>query len=64
LSTGLTTERPEPKRLQTKASSAPDYLRLNPQDLVPALETDHGIVLTLSPAICEWLDETHPRRRC
>ncbi|MCK8785282.1 maleylacetoacetate isomerase [Roseomonas sp. NAR14] len=43
---------------------APDFLRLNPQGLVPALETDDGpgggAVLTQSLAICEWLDETHP----
>jgi maleylpyruvate isomerase len=39
---------------------APDYLRLNPQGLVPALETADGTVLTQSLAICEWLDETHP----
>ena len=39
---------------------APDYLRLNPQGLVPALETDDGSVLTQSLAICEWLKETHP----
>ena len=35
------------------------YLRLNPQGLVPALEVD-GAVLTQSPAILEWLEETHP----
>ena len=39
---------------------APDYLRLNPQGLVPTLEVDGGAVLTQSLAICEWLDETHP----
>jgi maleylpyruvate isomerase len=39
---------------------ASDYLRLNPQGLVPALELDDGAVLTQSLAICEWLDETHP----
>jgi maleylpyruvate isomerase len=39
---------------------APQYVRLNPQALVPALETDEGAVLTQSLAICEWLDETHP----
>lgn len=39
---------------------APEYLRLNPQGLVPALETGDGAVLTQSLAICEWLDETHP----
>lgn len=35
------------------------YLRLNPQGLVPALEVD-GTVLTQSPAILEWLEETYP----
>ncbi len=39
---------------------APDYLRLNPQGFVPALETGNGSVLTQSLAICEWLEETHP----
>jgi maleylpyruvate isomerase len=38
-----------------------DFLRLNPQGLVPALELDDGAtVLTQSLAILEWLDETHP----
>jgi maleylacetoacetate isomerase len=36
-----------------------DYLRLNPQGLVPALAED-GAVLTQSLAIVEYLDETHP----
>ncbi|MDR6788060.1 maleylpyruvate isomerase [Sphingomonas sp. BE138] len=35
---------------------APDYLALNPQGLVPALEWN-GAVLTQSLAICEFLDE-------
>lgn len=35
------------------------YLALNPQGLVPALEVD-GAVLIQSPAILEWLEETHP----
>jgi len=39
---------------------APDYLRVNPQGLVPSLELEDGTVLTQSLAICEWLDETHP----
>lgn len=43
---------------------AVDYLRVNPQGLVPALELDDGAtVLTQSLAICEWLDETHPQPR-
>lgn len=37
----------------------PQYLRLNPQGLVPALE-ESGRVLTQSLAIVEYLDETHP----
>lgn len=39
---------------------APAYLALNPQGLLPAFEVD-GAVLTQSLAICEYLDETHPR---
>lgn len=38
---------------------SPDYLALNPQGLVPALEAD-GTVLTQSLAIIEYLDETVP----
>ncbi|WP_433948276.1 maleylacetoacetate isomerase [Brevundimonas diminuta] len=46
--------------LRTGAQKSDAYLRLNPQGLVPALETDDGLVLTQSPAILEWLEETHP----
>jgi maleylpyruvate isomerase len=42
---------------------APDYLRCNPQGLLPALEADDGAVLTQSLAIVEWLEETHPEPR-
>ncbi len=35
------------------------YKALDPQGLVPALEAD-GRVLIQSPAILEWLEETHP----
>lgn len=35
------------------------YAALNPQRLVPALETDDGVVLTQSSAIIEWLDATY-----
>jgi maleylpyruvate isomerase len=35
------------------------YLALNPQGLVPTLETPQG-PLSQSLAILEWLDETHP----
>ena len=37
----------------------PDYLSLNPQGLVPALQTKHGL-LTQSSAIIEYLDEVYP----
>ena len=37
-----------------------DYLRLNPEGRVPALEVD-GQVLTQSWAILEWLEETYPQ---
>ena len=35
------------------------FLALNPQGLVPALEVE-DVVLTQSPAILEWLEETYP----
>jgi maleylacetoacetate isomerase len=38
---------------------APDYLKLNPQALVPAL-VDGELVLTQSLATIEYLDELHP----
>jgi maleylpyruvate isomerase len=40
---------------------APDYLAINPQGLVPAIETDTGDILTQSLAIAEYLDEIRPR---
>jgi len=46
--------------LRRNEHRAPGYLALNPQGLVPALETDDGAVLTQSLAIIEWLEETHP----
>lgn len=36
------------------------YQAINPQQLVPALATPSGAVLTQSQAIIEWLDETYP----
>ncbi|MFC3108170.1 maleylacetoacetate isomerase [Undibacterium arcticum] len=38
---------------------SPDYRKLNPEALVPAL-VDDGMVLTQSMAIIEYLEETHP----
>ncbi|WP_029417140.1 maleylacetoacetate isomerase [Brevundimonas bacteroides] len=45
--------------LRTGAQRSEAFLALNPQGMVPALETDQG-VLTQSPAILEWLEETYP----
>ncbi|MBL8805589.1 MAG: maleylacetoacetate isomerase [Rhodospirillales bacterium] len=39
---------------------APDYLARNPLGLVPTLE-DGAATITQSLAICEYLDETHPK---
>ncbi|MCL7929217.1 maleylacetoacetate isomerase [Halomonas llamarensis] len=36
------------------------YRALNPQGLVPVLETEEGVPLTQSLAICEYLDERYP----
>ena len=56
---GLTAEQVS-HHLRRGEQRAPDYLCLNPQGLVPALELDDGTVLIQSLAIIEWLDETHP----
>lgn len=45
--------------LRTGAQKSGEFVALNPQGMVPALEVD-GAVLTQSPAILEWLEETHP----
>ena len=56
------------KRLKAESASihlrrndqrTPDFLALNPQGLVPALEED-GQIFIQSMAIIEYLDETHP----
>ena len=45
--------------LRTGAQKSEAFVALNPQGMVPALEVG-GAVLTQSPAILEWLEETHP----
>lgn len=45
--------------LRTGAQRSETFVALNPQGMVPALEVD-GVILTQSPAILEWLEETHP----
>ncbi len=48
-----------PVDLRTEQHLKNDFKAINPQMLVPALEVD-GKVLIQSPAIIEWLEETHP----
>ena len=48
------------RHLRKGEQSAPDYVAINPQKLVPALVLDNGVVLTQSLAIMEYLEETHP----
>src|SRR6266568_6763023 len=47
--------------LRKNQQSAPDYLELNPQALVPTLEDAGHLVLSQSLAIIEYLDETRPQ---
>jgi maleylacetoacetate isomerase len=48
--------------LRSGAQQAPDYLRRNPQGLVPFLE-DGDVGLSQSIAICEYLEEVYPQPR-
>lgn len=50
-----------PVDLVAGAQRSADYLARNPQGLVPALEAGQD-VLTQSPAILEWIEETWPDR--
>lgn len=45
--------------LLAAAQRSPDHLARNPQGFVPVLETEDAL-LTQSPAIIEWLEETYP----
>ncbi|MGA7329856.1 MAG: maleylacetoacetate isomerase [Rhodomicrobium sp.] len=58
---GLKGLKPElvPIHLRKHEQRSSEYLSLNPQGLVPALQAG-GHTLTQSLAIIEWLDETHP----
>lgn len=46
--------------LRRGEQSAPNFLAVNPQGLVPALVEDDGAVLTQSLAIIEYLEERYP----
>jgi maleylpyruvate isomerase len=45
--------------LRKRAHKTADYLAINPQGMVPALEVE-GAILTQSVAILEWLEEAYP----
>jgi maleylpyruvate isomerase len=49
-----------PYALRKGETRTPDFLKMNPAGLVPALERADGTVMVQSLAIIEWLDETHP----
>lgn len=48
-----------PTSLLAGDQKSAEFLALNPQGFVPALETD-GLVLTQTFAIIDWLDRAHP----
>jgi len=48
------------RHLRRGEQSAPEFVALNPQGMVPALEVPGQGVLSQSLAILEWLDETQP----
>jgi maleylacetoacetate isomerase len=49
------------KQLRRGEHRQKDYLKINPQGLVPALGLEDGTVITQSLAIIEYLEETHPQ---
>ncbi|WP_408589865.1 maleylacetoacetate isomerase [Novosphingobium sp.] len=49
-----------PHDLRLGEQASPAYLMLNPQALVPALDTGEGVLIQ-SLAILEWLDEAYPQ---
>lgn len=51
----------EPVSLVEGAHKEEDYLLLNPQGLVPALELDDGRVIAQSMAIMDYLEENFPQ---
>lgn len=58
---GIAFERREVNLLRDGGEQfSPAYRALNPQARVPSLELEDGTVLIQSPAILEWLEETHP----
>lgn len=50
-----------PINLLMEEQKSAEYLKANPQGLVPTLATDDGARLTQSLAIIEWLEENYPK---
>jgi len=50
----------EPVNLLKGEQRSEEFLKRNPQGLVPALQTDEGSILTQSTAIIEYLEERYP----
>ncbi len=50
----------QPVNLLKGEQRAPAFLARNPQGLVPALQTEEGVMLTQSTAIIEYLEERYP----
>ncbi|WP_169569625.1 maleylacetoacetate isomerase [Sneathiella limimaris] len=48
-----------PVNLVKKEHQSPEYLKLNPQGLVPSLKLDDGRILTQSPAILNYLEKVY-----
>jgi len=59
---GLSAEEPSINLLKGE-QFADSYRQVNPQAMLPALDTGEGQALFQSLAIIEYLDETHPGRR-
>ena len=49
-----------PVNLLNSEQKSDQYIALNPQGLVPAMELPGGDLIAQSGAILEWLEETHP----
>lgn len=49
-----------PVNLLHSEQKSDQYISLNPQGLVPAIELPGGDLIAQSGAILEWLEETHP----
>ena len=49
-----------PYALREGDARAPDYLKRNPQGLVPTVELEDGTLLVQSLAVIEWLEEMYP----